>query len=44
MWDAFITHQAGDGIKFAKAAVKEGVDALAVYAATVRSWSNQRLI
>jgi YegS/Rv2252/BmrU family lipid kinase len=31
MWDAFITHQAGDGIKFAKAAVKEGVDALAVY-------------
>jgi YegS/Rv2252/BmrU family lipid kinase len=30
-WEAFITHQAGDGIKFAKAAVKEGVDALAVY-------------
>jgi YegS/Rv2252/BmrU family lipid kinase len=30
-WEAFITHEAGDGIKFAKAAVKEGVDALAVY-------------
>jgi YegS/Rv2252/BmrU family lipid kinase len=30
-WEAFITHQAGDGIKFARAAVKEGVDALAVY-------------
>jgi diacylglycerol kinase (ATP) len=30
-WEAFITHQAGDGIKFAKAAVKKGVDALAVY-------------
>jgi diacylglycerol kinase (ATP) len=30
-WEGFITHQAGDGIKFAKAAVKEGVDALAVY-------------
>jgi YegS/Rv2252/BmrU family lipid kinase len=30
-WEAFITHQAGDAIRFAKAAVKEGVDALAVY-------------
>jgi YegS/Rv2252/BmrU family lipid kinase len=30
-WEAFITHQAGDGIKFARAAVKKGVDALAVY-------------
>jgi diacylglycerol kinase (ATP) len=30
-WDASITHEAGDAIKFAKAAVKEGVDALAVY-------------
>lgn len=30
-WGAFITHQPGDGIKFAKAAVKKGVDALAVY-------------
>ncbi|RIE05670.1 diacylglycerol kinase family lipid kinase [Candidatus Cryosericum terrychapinii] len=30
-WEASITHQAGDAIKFAKAAVKEGVDALAVY-------------
>jgi diacylglycerol kinase (ATP) len=30
-WEAFITHQIGDGIKFARAAVKEGVDALAVY-------------
>ncbi len=30
-WEAFITHEAGDGIKFARAAVKEGVDALAVY-------------
>jgi len=30
-WQASITHQAGDAIKFAKAAVKEGVDALAVY-------------
>jgi diacylglycerol kinase (ATP) len=30
-WEAFITHQAGDGIKFAMAAVKKGVDALAVY-------------
>jgi YegS/Rv2252/BmrU family lipid kinase len=31
IWEVFVTHQAGDGIKFAKAAVKEGVDALAVY-------------
>jgi YegS/Rv2252/BmrU family lipid kinase len=30
-WDASITHQAGDAIRYAKAAVKEGVDALAVY-------------
>ncbi len=30
-WEASITHQAGDAIQFAKAAVKEGVDALAVY-------------
>jgi diacylglycerol kinase (ATP) len=30
-WEAFITHEAGDGIKFARAAVKKGVDALAVY-------------
>jgi len=30
-WEAFITHEAGDGIKFAQAAVKAGVDALAVY-------------
>ena len=30
-WDASITHQAGDAIKFAKGAVKERVDALAVY-------------
>ena len=30
-WEAFITHQAGDGIKFAEAAIKKGVDALAVY-------------
>ena len=30
-WEAFITHQAGDGIKFARAAVKKRVDALAVY-------------
>jgi len=31
IWEGFITHEAGDGIKFARAAVKEGVDALAVY-------------
>ena len=30
-WEASITHQAGDAIRFAKAAVKKGVDALAVY-------------
>lgn len=30
-WEASITHQTGDGIQFAKAAVKEGIDALAVY-------------
>jgi YegS/Rv2252/BmrU family lipid kinase len=30
-WEASITHQPGDAIQFAKAAVKEGVDALAVY-------------
>ncbi|MBF0490034.1 MAG: diacylglycerol kinase family lipid kinase [Candidatus Omnitrophica bacterium] len=30
-WDAFITHQKGDAILLAKAAVKEGVDALAVF-------------
>jgi YegS/Rv2252/BmrU family lipid kinase len=30
-WEALITHQGGDAIQFAKAAVKEGIDALAVY-------------
>jgi YegS/Rv2252/BmrU family lipid kinase len=30
-WHASITHEAGDAIRFAKAAVKEGMDALAVY-------------
>jgi YegS/Rv2252/BmrU family lipid kinase len=30
-WEASITHQAGEAIKYAKAAVKEGIDALAVY-------------
>jgi len=30
-WEASITHQAGDAIRIAKAAVKEGIDALAVY-------------
>ena len=30
-WEASITHQAGDAIESAKAAVKEGIDALAVY-------------
>lgn len=30
-WEASITHKAGDAIRLAKAAVKEGVDALAVY-------------
>lgn len=30
-WDASITHQAGDATRYAKVAVKEGIDALAVY-------------
>lgn len=30
-WEASITHKAGDAIQFAEAAVKEGIDALAVY-------------
>ena len=30
-WEALITHQTGDAIQYAKAAVKERVDALAVY-------------
>ncbi len=30
-WEGLITHQAGDAIQFAKAAVKEKVDALVVY-------------
>ena len=30
-WEALVTHEAGDATKFAKAAVKAGVDALAVY-------------
>jgi YegS/Rv2252/BmrU family lipid kinase len=30
-WEASITHRAGDAIGFAEAAVKEGIDALAVY-------------
>ena len=30
-WEALITHQAGDAIQFAKAVVKKGIDALAVY-------------
>src|SRR5664279_2229862 len=30
-WHASITHEAGEAIKFAKVAVKEGVDALAVF-------------
>ena len=30
-WEALITHQAHDATKFAKAAIKAGVDALAVY-------------
>jgi diacylglycerol kinase (ATP) len=30
-WEASITHQAGDAIQFVKTAVKEGVDAVAVY-------------
>lgn len=31
LWEASITHQPHDAIQFAKAAVKEGADALAVY-------------
>ena len=30
-WEASITHQPGDAIRFAKAAVKEGIDAIAVF-------------
>ena len=30
-WEASITHRAGDATQFAKAAIKEGIDALAVY-------------
>ena len=30
-WEVSVTHQKGDAIRFAKDAVKEGVDALAVY-------------
>ena len=30
-WEAAITHQAGDAVRLAKAAAKEGIDALAVY-------------
>ncbi|MGA2171953.1 MAG: diacylglycerol kinase family protein [Sedimentisphaerales bacterium] len=30
-WEASITHQAGDATRFAKAAAKAGIDALAVY-------------
>jgi diacylglycerol kinase (ATP) len=30
-WEASITHNAGDAIRFAEAALKEGIDALAVY-------------
>ena len=30
-WEASITHQAGDAIRLAKAAIKKGIDALAVY-------------
>jgi diacylglycerol kinase (ATP) len=30
-WEASITHEAGDAVRFAKAAVKEKIDALAVY-------------
>ena len=30
-WEASITHQVGDAVQYAKAAVKDGVDALAVY-------------
>lgn len=30
-WEVFVTHQAGDAIRFAEASVKQGIDALAVY-------------
>ena len=30
-WEALVTHQPGDAIQYAKAAVKVGIDALAVY-------------
>src|SRR6185503_15125823 len=30
-WDASITHKAGDAIELAKAAVKQDIDAIAVY-------------
>jgi len=30
-WEALVTHKAGDGLEYAKAAVKAGVDAVAVY-------------
>lgn len=30
-WEALVTHKAGDGIRYAKEAVKAGVDAVAVY-------------
>ena len=30
-WEASITHQAGDAVRLAKAAAKDGIDALAVY-------------
>jgi YegS/Rv2252/BmrU family lipid kinase len=30
-WEASITHEAGEAIKFARAAIKEGIDTLAVY-------------
>ncbi len=30
-WEASITHRGGDAVQYAKAAVKDGVDALAVY-------------
>ena len=42
-WEASITHEAGDAIQFAKAAVKEGIDALAVYGGDGTHYgSNQR--
>ena len=31
LWEASITHKEGDATKFAKAAIEEGIDALAVY-------------